>query len=99
MTPRSPPAATPPDPAVRRRAAACRSVGGCPAGQASALAALPGVEAGWVAFDPDPTTARRKALAACRADLGCDCQLVALAGLNVNTIAGASCAVPTARRR
>jgi hypothetical protein len=80
-------------------AASCRSVGGCPAGQASALAALPGVDAGWVACDPDPTTARRRALAACRADLGCDCQLVAIAGQNVNTIAGASCAVPTARRR
>jgi hypothetical protein len=80
-------------------AASCRSIGGCPAGQASALAAFPGVDAGWVACDPDPTTARRKALAACRADLGCDCPLVALAGQNVNTIAGASCAVPTARRR
>jgi hypothetical protein len=45
------------------------------------------------------TLARDAALAACRADLGCDCQLVAIAGQNVNTIAGASCAVPTARRR
>lgn len=82
-------------------AAACRHAGGCPAGQASALAAAAGVDAGWVACDPDPATARRKALAACRADLGCDCQLVSIAGHNVNTMPGASCAAPApaARRR
>ncbi|RPH46896.1 MAG: ankyrin repeat domain-containing protein [Burkholderiales bacterium] len=78
-----------------RASAACRSVGGCPVGQTSALAGLPGVEAGWVACDTDPGAARRKALEACRADLGCDCQLVALSGRNMVADAGsAACRAP-----
>jgi hypothetical protein len=82
--------------AGRDAAAACRSVGGCPVGQASALAGLPGVEAGWVACDPDPGAARRKALDACRADLGCDCQLAALSGRNlVVGGGGAQCRAPS----
>jgi hypothetical protein len=82
--------------AGRDAAAACRSVGGCPVGQASALAGLPGVEAGWVACDPDPGAARRKALDACRADLGCDCQLAALSGRNLVVGAGgAQCRAPS----
>jgi hypothetical protein len=83
--------------AGRHAAAACRSVGGCPVGQVSALVGLPGVEAGWVACDPDPGAARRKALDACRADLGCDCQVVALSGRNLMAGAGAggaSCRAP-----
>ncbi len=83
--------------AGRHAAAACRSVGGCPVGQVSALVGLPGVEAGWVACDPDPGAARRKALDACRADLGCDCQVVALSGRNLMAAAGAggaSCRAP-----
>ncbi len=75
--------------AGRNAATACRSVGGCPVGQVSALVGLPGVEAGWVACDPDPGAARRKALDACRADLGCDCQVVALSGRNLMAGAGA----------
>jgi hypothetical protein len=82
--------------AGRDAAAACRSVGGCPVGQASALAGLPGVEAGWVACDTDPGAARRKALDACRADLGCDCQLAALSGRNlVAGGGGAQCRAPS----
>ncbi len=80
-----------------RNPAACRSIGGCPVGQVSALAGLPGVEAGWVACDSDPGAARRKALDACRADLGCDCQVVALSGRNLIAGAGAvgaSCRTP-----
>jgi hypothetical protein len=81
-------------------ATACRPVGGCPAGQASALATLPGVNAAWLACGNDAATARRLALAACRADLGCDCQLVAVSGANVNTQPGGdACAVPVTRRR
>jgi hypothetical protein len=72
--------------------AACRSVGGCPVGQVSALVGLPGVEAGWVACDPDPVAARRKAHDACRVDLGCDCHVVALSGRNLMAGADASCA-------
>ncbi len=80
-----------------RNPAACRSVGGCPVGQVSALVGLPGVEAGWVACDSDPGAARRKALDACRADLGCDCQVVALSGRNLmagSGAIGASCRAP-----
>lgn len=79
---------------------ACRSVGGCLAGQASALAGLPGVAGGWVACDTVLEGARRKALAACRSDLGCDCQLIALSGRNLNTLATeASCTVPAVKPR
>jgi hypothetical protein len=82
------------------RAAACRSVGGCPGGQTSALAALPGIDAGWVACDADPSAARAKALAACRADLGCECQLVALSGRNTRVATpGEGCAAAPARTR
>jgi hypothetical protein len=80
-------------------AAACRSVGGCPAGQVSALAGLPGVDAGWVACDVSAESARRKALAACRADLGCDCQVVALSGRNLGTVPGAMCTAARAAAR
>ncbi|HYF59660.1 MAG TPA: hypothetical protein VEA81_11965, partial [Burkholderiaceae bacterium] len=76
----------------------CRSVGGCPAGQVSALAGLPGVDAGWVGCDANPVAARERALAACRADLGCDCQVVALSGRNLNTLGGGACPVPSQTR-
>jgi hypothetical protein len=83
--------------AARGDGAACRSVGGCPIGQATAVAGLPGVDAGWVACDVDLGAARRRALSACRADLGCDCQIVSLSGRNLAAVAGAgpSCAVPS----
>jgi hypothetical protein len=82
------------------QARACRSVGGCPSGQTSALAGLAGVEAGWIGCDADPAAARAKALAACRTDLGCDCQLIALSGRNTRVAnAGDTCTAPPARRR
>ena len=83
-----------------RDRSACRSIGGCPVGQASALAGMPGVAAGWVGCGPDLEGARRKALEACRTELGCDCQVLALSGRNLNALAtDASCTAPTARPR
>lgn len=78
-----------------RDAAACRSVGGCPAGQASVVAGLPGVDAGWIGCAADPAVARRRALDACRADLGCDCQVAAFSGRNLlHGAGGATCTAP-----
>ena len=79
--------------------AACRSIGGCPAGQASALAGLPGVAGGWVACDASLDAARERALAQCRAALGCDCTLVGLSVRNVEVRAPSSCPAPPAARR
>ncbi|MFM1991242.1 MAG: hypothetical protein RJA99_4199 [Pseudomonadota bacterium] len=78
-----------------RDAAVCRSVGGCPAGQVSVVAGLPGVDAGWVGCAADPALARRHALDACRADLGCDCQVAAFSGRNLLPVSGgATCPAP-----
>jgi len=82
--------------------ALCRSVGGCPIGQASALAGLPGVEAGWVGCAVDLDVAREKALASCRAEIGCDCQLITASGGNLGAVADpAICPLPSSggRRR
>lgn len=77
------------------RSARCRSVGGCPVGQVSALAGLPGVDAGWIACGSTFSEARSRARAACRTDLGCDCQIVAVSGANVGASAGgAQCTRP-----
>lgn len=76
--------------------ARCRSVGGCPLGQVSALAGLPGVDAGWVACGGTFSEARDRARAACRKDLGCDCQILAVSGANVSaSVGGAQCVVPS----
>lgn len=78
-----------------RDTTACRSVGGCPAGQVSVVAGLPGVEAGWIGCAADPADARRHALDACRADLGCDCQVAAVSGRNLLPFpGGAACPAP-----
>jgi hypothetical protein len=74
----------------------CRSVGGCPVGRVSALAGLPGVDAGWVACGGTYAEARALARAACREDLGCDCQLIAVSGANLGASAGgARCIRPS----
>jgi hypothetical protein len=71
----------------------CVSLGGCMAGQVSAVAAMPGVDAGWLACGIGYDDARRKALEACRAQLGCECQLVAIFGENINTSRDPICRV------
>jgi len=77
--------------ACARGSKQCVSLGGCPAGQVTAAASYPGVDAGWLACDPSFETARRKALDACRAATGCECQLAAVYGQNLNTARDASC--------
>ena len=62
----------------------CRSVAGCPAGQVSAVAALPGQSGAWVGCATTSREARRKALAVCKQNAGCDCTLLALNGQNIN---------------
>ena len=80
--------------------ALCRSVGGCPIGQASALAGLPGVEAGWVGCAVDLDVARENALMACRAEIGCECQLIAASGGNLAAVADpAICPLPSSSGR
>ncbi|MFZ4757192.1 MAG: ankyrin repeat domain-containing protein [Burkholderiaceae bacterium] len=80
--------------------ALCRSVGGCPIGQASALAGLPGVEAGWVGCAVDLDVAREKALSACRAEIGCDCQLITASGGNLGAVVDpAICPLPSSAGR
>ncbi|HMN81527.1 MAG TPA: hypothetical protein PKA20_16600 [Burkholderiaceae bacterium] len=81
-----------------REGGSCRSLGGCRAGQASAAASVHGAGWGWGACAADAEAAKLAALARCRAESGCDCQLVALAGNNVNTARGAICHVPGQRR-
>lgn len=81
-----------------REGGSCRSLGGCRAGQASAAASVHGAGWGWVACAADAEAAKLAALARCRVESGCDCQLVALAGNNVNTVRGAACHLPGQRR-
>lgn len=69
----------------------CVGVGGCPVGQASAVAAVRGHRWAWVGCDPSADRAKRKALEKCRKNAGCDCQLQALNGGNVNTVRQAAC--------
>ncbi len=70
---------------------ACRSVPGCPAGQVSAVAALPGRAGVWVGCDAELRQARRKALEACQASAGCDCNLIAISGQNINIARQPAC--------
>ena len=81
-----------------REGGSCRSLGGCRAGQASAAASVRGANWGWVACAADAEGAKLAALARCRTESGCDCQLVALAGNNVNTVRSAACQLPGQRR-
>ena len=81
-----------------REGGGCRSLGGCRAGQASAAASVHGAAWGWVACAAEAESAKLAALARCRMESGCDCQLVALAGNNVNTVRGAACHQPGQRR-
>ena len=81
-----------------REGGSCRSLGGCRAGQASAAASVRGANWGWVACAADAEGAKLAALARCRSESGCDCQLVALAGNNVNTVRSAACQLPGQRR-
>jgi hypothetical protein len=63
-------------------ATGCVDAGGCPSGQVSALATLPGAVGAWVGCGNAPAEARRRALRRCENEVGCDCQLVALSGAN-----------------
>ena len=69
----------------------CRSVPGCPAGQVSAVAVLPGQSGAWVGCDTVAREARSKALAACKQNAGCDCTLLALNGHNINLARQPAC--------
>ncbi|MFT4101524.1 MAG: DUF4189 domain-containing protein [Burkholderiaceae bacterium] len=76
---------------LRSGKGACRSVAGCPAGQVSAVATLPGHAGLWVGCDIGLQQARRKALEACQASAGCDCSLIAVSGQNVNIARQPAC--------
>lgn len=55
----------------------CVDLGGCPAGQASAVAGRNDHDWAWLACGETEEAARARALADCRAKAGCDCQLLA----------------------
>ena len=55
----------------------CVDLGGCPAGQASAVAGRNDHDWAWHACGETEEAARAEALAACRESAGCDCQLLA----------------------
>lgn len=54
----------------------CHSVGGCTAGNATAVASVAGHQWAWLSCSPDPEIAKQRALAKCRAESACDCQIV-----------------------
>ena len=62
--------------ACRAAGGRCNSVGGCPEGQVTAVAAVEGNRWAWSACAPDPEEAKRLALAKCRQQAGCDCQIL-----------------------
>ncbi|MCO5120719.1 MAG: ankyrin repeat domain-containing protein [Burkholderiaceae bacterium] len=55
----------------------CVDLGGCPVGQASAVAGRNDHDWAWLACGETEEAARAQALAACRESAGCDCQLLA----------------------
>lgn len=55
----------------------CVDLGGCPVGQASAVAGRNDHDWAWLACAETEAAARAEALAACRESAGCDCQLLA----------------------
>jgi len=54
----------------------CRSIGGCTDGNATAVASVAGHQWAWLSCRPDPELAKQEALEKCRAEAGCDCQIV-----------------------
>lgn len=54
----------------------CVSLGGCPAGQATAVAGRNDHDWAWLACGDTEEAAREQALATCRERAGCDCQLL-----------------------
>ena len=60
----------------RESGSGCRSIGGCRAGNATAVASVAGHQWAWLSCSPDPEEAKRQALAKCREQAGCDCQIV-----------------------
>jgi hypothetical protein len=62
--------------ACSRAGGRCTSLGGCPAGQATAVAGRNDHDWGWLACGDTEEAAREQALAACREAAGCDCQLL-----------------------
>lgn len=54
----------------------CVSLGGCAAGQATAVAGRNDHDWAWLACGDTEESAREQALAACRESAGCDCQLL-----------------------
>ncbi len=81
------------------RGARCVDAGGCPAGQATALAGAIGHDKAWLACAPTREAAARKALADCRASAGCDCSLLMRADPIASGTRPAACAPPRPARR
>lgn len=54
----------------------CRSIGGCTAGNATAVASVAGHQWAWLSCSPDAEQAKQQALAKCRAESACDCSIV-----------------------
>lgn len=60
----------------RKAGGSCRSVGGCTGKNATAVASVEGHQWAWLSCSPDVEKAKELALAKCRQQAGCDCQII-----------------------